>query len=265
MIKCVTTYYGIHSPKAAMADNGVRFVFLSDLHNASYGEKNRKLAENIMALHPDVVLIGGDLIVGKPKQPMDAALSLLRELSGRVPVYAANGNHEYRLRIYPETYGDMYDRYRKGLLENNVTLLENESCVFDVKDMKIALYGYELKREYYDRYSRQDLPLSEITDIFQPPGEEVYSILLAHYPKYFSTYAAWNPDLILSGHYHGGVIRIGKKRPLIGNDMTFFPKYGYGCHKKGKTTMIVSSGLGDHTIPFRLNNPRELVVVDITK
>jgi predicted MPP superfamily phosphohydrolase len=265
MTKCVTKYYGIHSRKAASAEGGIRLIFVSDLHNVSYGNGNRELAEKILALHPDAVLIGGDLIVGKPKQPMDAALALLRRLSGRVPVYAANGNHEYRLRIYPETYGDMYDEYRRGLLENHVTLLENESTVFWVRGMKIVLYGYELKREYYDRFTHQELPMSEITEVFAAPDEEAYHILLAHYPKYFPTYAKWNPDLVLSGHYHGGVVRIGKRWPLIGNDMTLFPKYGYGYHTEGNTTMIVSSGLGDHTIPFRLHNPRELVVIDIRK
>ncbi|MCH1983613.1 metallophosphoesterase [Ruminococcus sp. OA3] len=265
MTKCVIKYYGVHSRKAVSAEGRIRLVFVSDLHNVSYGQENRELAEKILALHPDAVLIGGDLIVGKPEQPMDAALAFLRKLSGRLPVYAANGNHEYRLRIYPEIYGDMYDTYRRGLLENHVTLLENESSTFSVRGMKITLYGYELKREYYDRFAHMELPLSEITEVFSPPAEEAYNILLAHYPKYFSTYVKWKPDLILSGHYHGGVIRMGKRWPLIGNDLTLFPKYGYGCHVEGDTTMIVSSGLGDHTIPFRLHNPRELVVVDIRK
>ena len=80
----------------------------------------------------------------------------------------------------------MYDTYRRGLTENHVTLLENESSVFSVRGMKVALYGYELKREYYDRFAHMELPLSEITDVFPAPAEDAYNILLAHYPKIFS-------------------------------------------------------------------------------
>ena len=87
--------------------------------------------------------------------------------------------------------------------------------------------------------------------------------MLAHYPKYFETYVSWKADLILSGHYHGGIVRLGGKYPVVGNDFTLFPKYAYGYYEKEQSVMLVSAGLGEHTIPLRLWNPRELVVADI--
>ena len=262
--KCITKYYHLKTEKAKnLTGDKIRIIFVSDLHNVCIGSENRVLIEKIRSLAPDLILIGGDIVVGKPKHDMTHAISFLKEIQGEVPVYAANGNHEYRLRIYPETYGDMYREYREGIEASGIRLLENEREDIHIRGMKLTINGYELPREYYRRFYRGDLPLEEITAVFPEPDEDSYQILLAHYPKYFDTYVQWNADLVLSGHYHGGIIRLPNDRPVIGNDFRFFPEYGYGMYKQQKTTMIVSAGLGEHTIPLRIHNPRELVAVDI--
>lgn len=243
----------------------LRIVFISDLHNVSFGDHNRILADKVKALCPDLVLIGGDIVIGKPGAPMDQAMVLLEALNGDVPVYAANGNHEYRLRIYPETYGTMYQSYREGLERCGVRLLENESVSINIRGMGIVINGYELPRQYYGRFYRGELPEEEIFQVFPERDDSSYQIFLAHDPKYFPTYVRWNPDLILAGHYHGGIVRLGRNRAVVGNDFTLFPQYGYGMYHKNNTTMIVSAGLGEHTLPVRIHNPRELVVIDIGK
>ena len=90
-----------------------------------------------------------------------------------------------------------------------------------------------------------------------------YHILLAHNPVYFKQYAAWGADLTLSGHLHGGIIRL----PLIGGVITpqakLFPRYSAGKYEIGEKWMIVSRGLGTHTIPIRFNNKPELSVIHL--
>lgn len=94
------------------------------------------------------------------------------------------------------------------------------------------------------------------------PDENEFHILLAHTPRYAKEYFNWGADLTLSGHYHGGVLRLpfGGKGALS-PDFVLFPKYCYGLFKKGEQKLITGSGLGEHTIPIRIANPRELVVI----
>ncbi|MCM1569376.1 MAG: hypothetical protein NC081_08015 [Roseburia sp.] len=95
------------------------------------------------------------------------------------------------------------------------------------------------------------------------PSDGKYTILLAHKPDYFPQYAAWGANLTLAGHVHGGVVRVpfwGKG--VLSPDIRLFPEYDGGIFRKGQAVMLVSRGLGYHTIPFRLFNPAELPVLD---
>ena len=98
------------------------------------------------------------------------------------------------------------------------------------------------------------------------PDPKEFTILLAHNPDYFPEYAAWGADLVLSGHVHGGVVRIpfwGKG--VVSPAVKFFPKYDGGLFEEGKSHMILSRGLGAHTIPFRLFNPGDLIFLQFEK
>ena len=95
------------------------------------------------------------------------------------------------------------------------------------------------------------------------PKAEMIDVLLAHNPVFSDTYFAWGADMILSGHMHGGIVRVFG-RPVIGTDGKLFPKYGYGRMDKKDASLFVSAGLGEHTIPLRLFNPRELLIVTVT-
>lgn len=265
MKKCVTKHYQIKTPKIHNAADQIRIAFISDLHNVSIGTKNDKLLQKVDDLHPDLVLIGGDTIVGKPGHSMASGLDFIEKLAANHPVYAANGNHEYRLRIYPEVYGEMYAEYQQTLENAGVTLLENAETSMMVNQTPVTVYGYELERRYYHRFQKQILPETALDDVFGKADDSRYNIVLAHNPKYGQTYMNWGADLILCGHYHGGVVRLGKNLSILGNDFTLFPRYAYGHHKKDSCHLITSAGLGEHTIPVRINNPRELVAVDIQK
>ena len=262
MRKIKITKYHLKSPKCGWKERNLRFVFISDLHNMTYGPENCELLELVRQQKPDAVLIGGDQIVAKPGEPLEPGLSAVKKLAEEYPVYYACGNHEYRLKLYPEVYGDAYERFREILAGTKAVYLENEMAAFWKNGLQVLIYGFEMKREYYDRFCRQQLPVTELTDVFGTPPKEAFSILLAHHPWYTQAYDCFGADVTLSGHYHGGVVGFGN-RGLVSPDFRLFPKNCHGCCEKDGHYRIVSAGCGEHTIPVRLHNPRELVVLEI--
>lgn len=262
MKKFQTKIYALKSPKIKPQREPLRFLFVSDLHNSLFGPGNCRLLQEMERLAPEAVLVGGDLVVAKPGYSMEVAMDFVREAARRFPVYYAPGNHEYRMRIYPETYGDMYPRYRRVLKEAGVEFLDNRKAELQTAVGRICLCGFTMDREYYRKGHRRKLPTEELERIFGRPSREAFTILLAHNPLQGDTYLDWGPDLTLSGHLHGGMVRLGG-RAVVSPDFTLFPKYGCGLYRKGNSRLIVSSGLGEHTIPVRLFNPRELVVIEL--
>ena len=252
-----TVEYTIRSPKISKEHN---FVVLSDLHNKVYGKNNDKLIRKIDKLNPEGILIAGDILTAKPGKSYTVAIDLVKNLASKYPIYYGMGNHETRLFLYPEVYGDMGPCYEQDLNAVNVKLLRNE--VVEVED-SIRVHGLDMKRDYYKRFKKYPMDDKYLKDTLGEVSREKYEILLAHNPDYFEEYAAWGADLVLSGHVHGGMMRL----PIIGGVVSpafkFFPKYDGGMFKQGKSTMILSRGLGMHTIPIRIFNPGELILLNL--
>ena len=129
--------------------------------------------------------------------------------------------------------------------------------------MPFRIWGYELPLDYYRRGRNFTLMTEQVTEALGAPKEGCCNVLLAHNPVYFDTYAAWGADLTLSGHLHGGIVRLPLLGGVISPQMKLFPDYTRGCYTKENHRMIVGAGLGSHTIPIRINNPPELVVIDV--
>ena len=261
--KIIRKIYNINVRRKGLGTGDIRLAFFSDLHNCENGRENEKLFGLLDEMQPDLVLVGGDIPVSKPGMSLDTALSFLERLAGSYTVLCANGNHEYRMKLYPEVYGDMGERYFCALRSLPMTLLENRHARLRVNGIPLRICGYEMDRKYYRRFSRQGLPVSEISQYFGEPSDREYTVLLAHHPGYRRTYFEWGADLTLSGHYHGGVMRLGAHRGLITPDFRLFCDKCYGrCDEKGRTA-LVTSGAGEHTIPLRLFNPREIVEIHL--
>lgn len=244
-----------------------RAAVLADLHNKRFGADNGLLIQAIRDCRPDMILVAGDLLTAVPGQSLDVAVALLKELKKDYPIYYANGNHEHRLKLYPETYGDMAEKYEDALKELGIDRLVNEHI--ELEEYGIEIYGSEIHREYYNRFGVRPMEEEYLTKLLGAPSREKYTILLAHKPDYFPQYAAWGADLTLSGHVHGGVVRMpfwGKG--VVSPSIRLFPRYDGGIFEEerdgqdGQAVMLVSRGLGYHTIPFRLFNPGELLVID---
>lgn len=239
----------------------VRAVVLSDLHNKQFGKENELLLDSIRKEKPDFVLIAGDMITAAPRHSLKKALLFLEKLSREFPVYYGNGNHEQRLKLYPDIYQDMADELHAAIKQDGIALLENENLV--LPEIGIRIYGLELDRKFYKRRHVPKMEKDYLESCLGEADAENCCVLLAHNPDFFENYCAWGADLVLSGHVHGGIVRVpfwGKG--VLSPSVRLFPKYDGGVFEKDNTSMILSRGLGMHTIPFRLFNPGELIVLD---
>ena len=244
------------------------FVFLTDLHGNQFGDRQKKLLAAIRKARPDAVFIGGDMMVVKKYQDteqeeqnradLDAALFLVKELARHYPVFYGNGNHENRLDQKRKLYDDQYDRFFQELRQAGVCHLSDRSAVFEEE---IVVSGLDLEPCFYEKRTAQELTKDYIIERLAEADPSRYQILLAHSPLFHKAYGDWGADLTLSGHFHGGTIRL----PYLGGVMTpqfqFFHKYCSGLHWLNGKAMIVSRGLGTHSINIRLNDLPELSVI----
>lgn len=265
----VVTEYEIRTPKLPPEMEDKRIVFLSDLHNREYGEENGKLLEKIREQKPDLILCGGDMLVanrnthGGRESSWGKAAECMKKLTEFAPVYCALGNHEQRMLEDPENYGDSYWKYKKELEQAGIHFLVNESCEMEWEGTRVLLYGMKMPSECYARFGRMEPSLQDMKDGLGQADPQAWNVLMVHHPEFVTIYKEWGADLILSGHLHGGVMRLPVLGGVISPQVGLFPKYSGDCYKEGDTSIVVSKGLGTHTINIRLFNPAELIVLHI--
>lgn len=239
----------------------VKLVLLADLHDKEYGRGNQKLIAGIEAEKPDAVLIAGDMLTAYSDRTSHAAEELLEALIKQYPVYYGLGNHEAKMLWDEAFYGAGYQGYMDTLNRLGVTVLNNTGCQFGSSPIRI--YGLNMAQKYFKRFKRLPMEPDYLTKTLGTLDDSCYNILLAHNPAYFEEYAAYKPDLVLSGHVHGGLVRLPFLGGVIAPSLQLFPKYDGGKFTKGSSTMILSRGLGFHSIEFRMWNPGELVVIEL--
>lgn len=249
-------------------ENPIRLVFLSDLHGKEFGYLNSSLLRTIEKLSPEAILIGGDMVTANRRYRVDTAINLCKNLSKEYPVYYADGNHEYRLTLYPEIYRDMSKRLEKGLRKANVKRINDKTVELKGKSgdmLNISVSGLKIEREYYKRFNPKPMEDDYVLKHLGKCDPNTFHIVLAHDSELFYAYKHYKGALFLSGHVHGGIARI----PFIGGVLSprfhLFPKYDGGKFKESGVTMIVSRGLGYHTIPVRFLNPCEVVLLELSQ
>ena len=248
--------YNVKSEDIPSEFDNFRIVQISDLHNAEFGENNEKLLLMLKQADADIIAITGDMIDSR-NTDVDVAISFAQKAVNIAPVYYVNGNHESRV------LGE-YEKLKQGLTDAGVTILENSSADITIGDETITLIGINdptFRMEFVDDTMEQNIAHQLVNVI---PDNDNYKVLLAHRPEYFDVYAG-NVDLVLSGHAHGGQFRIPFIGGLVAPGQGFFPEYYEGSHIKENTEMIVSRGIGNSIIPFRINNKPEIIVAELTK
>ncbi len=259
---CVT-FFEYHSDR--IKKQQYRIVCLSDLHDKVFGDQNEPLLNAIDELHPDAIIFAGDMVTSSMELQYDftQTLNFIGRLAANYPIYYGMGNHEEKFKRCPKVFPGYYQRLIDGLQQYGVHIMENETV--SVQDAGVVIYGLDLEHQYYHKFITRHIPKDYLHRIFGTVSQDSYSILVAHNPEHFPEYAAWGPDLVLSGHIHGGVVRLPLLGGVVSPQLKLFPKYDAGEFQKGHTTMLLSRGIGSHTIPIRVWNRAEILCIDIKK
>lgn len=239
----------------------IRLVHLTDLHNSEFGADNAGLIDLVRQQAPDLILMTGDMLNGREEET-EVAVNLVRRLKETAPVYFSYGNHEV-------THQNTFRSDLTALFEEaGATVLDRTYEDVTVNGQTIRLggiYGYCLPEKYL-RTGEAKRWECEFLKGFQ--DTESYTLLLAHLPTCWirnDNLDIWQIDCVLSGHEHGGQIRL----PLIGGlyapDQGFFPGRSSGIYasQDGRRVMVLSRGLGSGAGVPRFGNVPEIVVVDI--
>ena len=226
---------------------------ISDLHNAEYGKNNEKLIDILEAESPNIIAITGDLIDSNHTN-LEVELSFAQQAVKIAPCYFVTGNHEAWI-------GSQYEELKTSLQNTGITVLQDEAIELNYGDVCIQLIGLN-----DPDFSERDRLLSESileAKLSQVNISDGFTILLSHRPEYFNVYQNKNIDLVLSGHAHGGQFRLPLGGGVIAPGQGLFPKYDAGAYTENGTTMIVSRGVGNSIIPVRINNPPEIVIIEL--
>ncbi len=260
-----TTHYTVRSKRIPEAFHGVRLVVLADLNNNTFGKDNIKLKDEINKINPDYILVAGDMTVSSEPDNYDVPLSLLSGLAVKYPVYYGLGNHEQRLLPGGIFYHKSYDEYKKSLQKLGVRFLENQQVTIGQNGENITITGLMIGMDYYNKLKQPEMTLDYIQKLVGIPENKCYNILIAHNPVYFKNYTDWGADLIVSGHLHGGIIRFPGLGGFISPQYKLLPRYDAGRFEENEKTMLVSRGLGLHTIKLRICNRPELMVITLER
>ncbi len=259
----VVTPYEIYSEK--LNGSSIKVILLADLHSKIYDQENESIIQAIIKEQPDMILIAGDMIIGRMDDTCEVSLQLITKLATICPIYYANGNHEQRIKESVEIYHDKYRHYKQSLEDVGVTMLENNNVQICMKGNKLDLFGIEIPLTYFKKYNYSKSNVSEIESLI---GEarcscENYQILLAHNPTLVDSYLKWGADLVLSGHLHGGIIRIPFWGGIITPQVHLFPKYSGGHYRVSNSDLVVSKGIGEHSVNIRIFNKPEIVSITL--
>lgn len=236
-----------------------RFVLISDLHNKVYGDQNDQLIAAIGRIHPDFIILAGDLVTSQVDEDMTPGIELIRALSRKYQIYYGLGNHESKLRSEPERFGGKFDLLMQSISNENVHILQNKSI--DLPAYNIRITGLELDLEYFAHFRVKKMQDNYLQETLPEYDRGRCNILIAHNPDYFEEYAKWGAQLVLSGHVHGGIMRLPLLGGVIAPSYKLFPRYDGGRFFSGGAAMLLGRGMGSHTIPLRFFNPAELYEV----
>ena len=246
--------YTVSSAKLPQSFDGYRIAHVSDLHNAEMGKDNEKLLTILRDADPDMIAITGDLIDSRSTN-VEIALNFIREAVKIAPCYYVTGNHEARV--------NEYDELKSGMEAAGVIVLEDARTEISLEGKTITLIGvndpsYQIDYLFGDSETVMDTKLEELHT-----EDDVFTILLSHRPELFDIYADHGMDLILSGHAHGGQFRLPFIGGLVAPNQGLFPEYDAGIYTEGNTNMLVSRGVGNSILPFRINNRPEVILIEL--
>ncbi|MFO7153043.1 MAG: metallophosphoesterase [Bacillota bacterium] len=240
--------YSIETDKIPKG-HSIRIVLVSDLHCKVYGKDQSKIKRMIKAENPDIIALAGDIV--DKTAPIEGAKLFLEAIKDMAPIYYVTGNHEIK-RGEVHKIKELFKSY-------GVNVLENSMQKVNIRGVDLIVAGADDPGCGISNWYK------EICDSFlNLKDAEEYKILLSHRPEKADFYSTLPFDLVLSGHAHGGQVRI----PFLLNGLYaphqgLFPKYAGGLYEFENYTLIVSRGAYSSLFLPRIFNPPEIVVIDI--
>ena len=247
--------YTVVSSRLPANFEGYRIAHVSDLHNAQIGEDNEKLLAMLREADPDMIAITGDLLDSRNTN-VEIALRFVQEAMKIAPCYYVTGNHEARK--------SEYDELKIGMVSAGVIILEDVRTEINIDGDAITLIGVNdpsFQTDYL--FGDSEVIINDKLTELHTDGSS-FTILLSHRPELFSTYADHDVDMVLSGHAHGGQFRLPLVGGIVAPNQGFFPDYDAGIYTDGNTNMMVSRGIGNSILPFRINNRPEVILIELT-
>lgn len=249
------SYYNFSEKNIPEAFNGYKIVQVSDLHNKDFKDQ---LTNKVSDEEPDVILVTGD-VIDRNRTNIVTAVNALEELVELAPVYFVSGNHEVASGVY--------DVLREELKRIGVINLDNAIETLTVNEAEIGLIGIEdplmHQIDEIDRIGSRELLIEQtIEELLMESGAD-YTILMSHRAELLSVYAQTSVDLTVTGHAHGGQIRLPFINGVYAPSQGFFPEFTGGIYEENGSQMIVSRGLGNSAFPLRINNRPELIVITL--
>ena len=248
------TMYNINNKKIPKSFDKYKIIQVSDFHSV----KNKKLVnaviDNIKKEKPNIIVITGDLVSNSKNKNIESAVSFIKMIDGIASVYFVSGNHESKI--------NNYDKLKDMLNENGVIILNNKTKKIKHKNKEINLIGID-DPTIANRKNTDNSNIIKEELFYAKYSFDKFNILLSNRPELFDVYVDNNIDLILSGHTHGGQVRIPFIGAICAPNQGLFPKYDCGLFKSEDTTMIVSRGIGTSKLPIRINDKPELVVISL--
>jgi predicted MPP superfamily phosphohydrolase len=233
--------------------DGCRIVVLSDLHGAEFGEGNADLFETVADQAPDYIFYLGDLEDRYRGPTPGYAEEVADGLSAIAPVYYVTGNHEWAIGDVPAL--------KKRLEAHGMTVLDNRYVQLERGGDTIVLAGIDDPNGYADQMTPEELA----AQIYANEGDPFWLLLAHRNDRFADEYSLLGADLVLSGHGHGGIIRLPFTDGLLSTDRTFFPSYTAGLYEENGSVLFVTRGLGNSGPSFRLFNRPEVAVVTLCK
>ena len=241
------------SSRLPAAFDGYRVVVLSDLHSAVFGEENRGLLQQVADAKPHLIAVTGDLEDQFRGHDPVWTEQLATALVQIAPVCYVTGNHEWAVGNVPAL--------KETLSSAGWTVLDNRFVPVERDGAMIVLAGIDNPNGYAD----QKTPETVAAELYAQWGDPFW-LLLAHRNNRFEhQYSLLGADLTISGHGHGGIIRLPFTDGLISTERTLFPSYTDGFYEANGETVFVSRGVGNSEKLPRLFNSPQIAVVTLRR
>ncbi len=258
-----TSYYTYSCKDIPSSFDGYCIVQISDLHNKNFGKQPNRLIEEIQVLTPDMIVITGDIIDSNHTN-IETAIAFLEEAVKIAPCYYITGNHE--LWLEEAVRSDLMEK----ISNTGTVILNDEAIDITIKTDTNTTSGdsNDNKTSVSESFTLVGLDdgslLSDtLHTLTKDNDKSQFILLLAHEPQNMMLYSKENVDLILSGHAHGGQVRLPFVGGLVAPDQGFLPDYTEGLHEENGVSMIISRGIGNSMVPVRVFNRPEIICVDL--